>query len=402
MGPFARATGGGGARRLQGARPGDRVPEREPLAGALRPGERRDLAAAGRSRATQRRPPRRASRPSGSASADRTGRRRCRAASSSAWRSPRPRRGARAWCWPTSRPGSSTSTTRRSCSRRWRRCAATTTARCVVVTHSERVAARAERVIEMRDGRAPGVSSARRGHGPDVVDRVRGGRASPTVEGRHASPRSTASTSTVDPAERVALWGRSGSGKTTLLHVLGGLVVPSEGRVMWKAQELSSLDDAARGRARARGIAYVFQGSNLLSHFTAFENVAFAREVGTESADARPEGRGQADGSAGYSPEDLLELVGLSSKLDSLPSELSGGEAQRVADRTRAGPEPGAAAVRRAHRPSGLRHGRARPRSDRCAPAGVLLLPGDRHPRRGRRRSRRPCGRARRWSRRGS
>jgi ABC-type lipoprotein export system ATPase subunit len=127
------------------------------------------------------------------------------------------------------------------------------------------------------------------------------------------------------PAERLALWGRSGSGKTTLLHVLGGLVVPSEGRVMWKAQELSCLDDAARGRARALGIAYVFQGSNLLSHFTAFENVAFAREASAESADA------QADGRSDYSPEDLLELVGLSSKLDSLPGELSGGEAQRVA-----------------------------------------------------------------------
>jgi ABC-type lipoprotein export system ATPase subunit len=130
---------------------------------------------------------------------------------------------------------------------------------------------------------------------------------------------------TVHPGELLALWGRSGSGKTTLLHVLGGLVVPGEGRVMWKAGELSSLDDAARGRARAGGIAYVFQGSNLLSHFTAFENVAFARETSAESAGAQP------DGSRDYSPEDLLELVGLSSKLDALPGELSGGEAQRVA-----------------------------------------------------------------------
>jgi lipoprotein-releasing system ATP-binding protein len=129
----------------------------------------------------------------------------------------------------------------------------------------------------------------------------------------------------VEPRERLALWGRSGSGKTTVLHVLGGLVVPSVGTVMWKAQELSSLDDAARGRARALGIAYIFQGSNLLSHFTAFENVAFAREASAESAGAR------RDGQADYEPEDLLELVGLSAKLDSLPGELSGGEAQRVA-----------------------------------------------------------------------
>ncbi|HWY90581.1 MAG TPA: ABC transporter ATP-binding protein [Solirubrobacteraceae bacterium] len=129
----------------------------------------------------------------------------------------------------------------------------------------------------------------------------------------------------IAPGERLALWGRSGSGKTTLLHVLGGLVVPSEGRVRWKSEELSSLDDAARGRARALGIAYIFQGSNLLSHFTAFENVAFAREASAESTDGRRNGR------ADYEPADLLELVGLSSKLDSLPGELSGGEAQRVA-----------------------------------------------------------------------
>jgi ABC-type lipoprotein export system ATPase subunit len=127
------------------------------------------------------------------------------------------------------------------------------------------------------------------------------------------------------PGERLALWGRSGSGKTTLLHVLGGLVVPSGGRVMWRERELSSLDDAARGRARANGIAYVFQGSNLLSHFTAFENVAFARE-----ASAGRESR-SADGRSANSPQELLELVGLSAKLDALPGELSGGEAQRVA-----------------------------------------------------------------------
>jgi ABC-type lipoprotein export system ATPase subunit len=129
----------------------------------------------------------------------------------------------------------------------------------------------------------------------------------------------------VEPGERLALWGRSGSGKTTLLHVLGGLVVPSEGRVMFKRQELSSLDDAARGRARARGIAYVFQGSNLLRHFTAFENVAFARQASAAPAGAHSGARPD------YEPQELLELVGLSSKLDSLPSELSGGEAQRVA-----------------------------------------------------------------------
>ena len=123
---------------------------------------------------------------------------------------------------------------------------------------------------------------------------------------------------TVRPGQTIALWGPSGSGKTTLLHALGGLVTPKAGTVSWKGELLSSLDAAARSRVRARGIAYVFQSANLLPHFTAFENVAFARH-----ASAAPEQR--------PGPEQLLELVGLTAKLDLLPSELSGGEAQRVA-----------------------------------------------------------------------
>jgi putative ABC transport system ATP-binding protein len=122
----------------------------------------------------------------------------------------------------------------------------------------------------------------------------------------------------VGAGERVALFGPSGSGKTTLLHVLGGLVVPDAGEVLWRGERLSALDAAARGHARAAGIAFVLQGSNLLPTFTALENVAFAHEV-------------RGDGNAAYTPEELLELVGLAGKAESLPSELSGGESQRVA-----------------------------------------------------------------------
>ena len=101
--------------------------------------------------------------------------------------------------------------------------------------------------------------------------------------------------------DSLALLGRSGSGKTTLLHVLGGLVEPTSGAV------------------RTRRAAYVFQGANLLPHFTALENLAFAAKVA----------RGTNNGA--HPPLELLELVGLADKSDHLPWELSGGEAQRVA-----------------------------------------------------------------------
>ena len=119
----------------------------------------------------------------------------------------------------------------------------------------------------------------------------------------------------IEEDDSLALLGRSGSGKTTLLHALGGLVQPTEGVVEWHGEPLSTLDQAARGAIRAHGLAYVFQGANLLPHFNAYENVSFAAFLsGTE-----------------IEPLELLTLVGLESKADSLPADLSGGEAQRVA-----------------------------------------------------------------------
>src|SRR5438552_3729384 len=141
-----------------------------------------------------------------------------------------------------------------------------------------------------------------------------GGRAS--VQARSPEASSSGSRSPLRQRGSLALLGRSGSGKTTLLHVLGGLVEPTAGTVEWQGRPLASLDRAARGAVRAHGIAYVFQGANLLPHFTAVENVAFAAHL---------------TGDSELAPEELLELVGLSAKADNLPAELSGGEAQRVA-----------------------------------------------------------------------
>jgi len=108
----------------------------------------------------------------------------------------------------------------------------------------------------------------------------------------------------VQAGERLALRGRSGSGKTTLLHVLGKLVEPSRGTV-----DLSS-----------DRVAFVFQSSNLLPTFTAYENVSFAARAAVAE-----------NGAADVDPLALLRLVGLHAKAENLSGELSGGEAQRVA-----------------------------------------------------------------------
>ena len=175
----------------------------------------------------------------------------------------------------------------------------------VIVTHSERVADAVDRVIELRDGAVAGMTELAAARAVVV-----------TYGAGDATVRALGGVDLAIAArDSVALLGRSGSGKTTLLHVLGGLVEPSGGVVEWQGKPLSSLDAAARGAVRARGIAYVFQGGNLLPTFTAAENVAFAVRVAESDAE----------------PEELLELVGLTAKAEHLPAELSGGEMQRVA-----------------------------------------------------------------------
>ena len=130
--------------------------------------------------------------------------------------------------------------------------------------------------------------------------------------------------------DSVGLLGPSGSGKTTLLHVLGGLISPTSGKVVWRGEALESLDRAARHGRPRQGIAYVFQGANLLPNLDVGENIAFAIRASRPPAKAaaRPQGNGAG---IAESPEDFLALVGLAERARSLPADLSGGEQQRIA-----------------------------------------------------------------------
>ena len=120
--------------------------------------------------------------------------------------------------------------------------------------------------------------------------------------------------------ELVCLTGRSGAGKTTLLHIVAGLERADEGEVLLDGQVLNLLGESGRARLRARTIGIVFQAFNLLDHLTVGENVMLP-------AAFLPGWKGSAQSRG----EEVLSLVGLGDRFDSLPGILSGGERQRVA-----------------------------------------------------------------------
>lgn len=115
--------------------------------------------------------------------------------------------------------------------------------------------------------------------------------------------------------ELIALVGPSGSGKTTILNLLGGLDIPTRGSVEIDGTDLARIKPSGRTSFRRRRVGFVFQFYNLVPNLTASENIMTAAELSDKPMD----------------PLDALKLVGLEGRADHFPSQLSGGEQQRIA-----------------------------------------------------------------------
>lgn len=124
----------------------------------------------------------------------------------------------------------------------------------------------------------------------------------------------------VKSPRRIGIVGTSGAGKSTLLHILGGLDTPTSGKVVVDDEDVFSLSEKKRSRLRGRSFGFVFQFYHLLPELTALENGMLPALIGG----FRPE-------RAKEMATDWLKKVGLLSRLDHRPNELSGGEQQRVA-----------------------------------------------------------------------
>lgn len=124
----------------------------------------------------------------------------------------------------------------------------------------------------------------------------------------------------VAAGDRVAIIGASGSGKTTLLQILGGLDDPTSGRVLVAGEAIHALNQVQRGRLRNRALGFVYQFHHLLPEFTALENIMMPQMIA-----------GLTREEAAKRARQLLDYMRIGERADHRPSELSGGEQQRVA-----------------------------------------------------------------------
>lgn len=125
---------------------------------------------------------------------------------------------------------------------------------------------------------------------------------------------------TIDSGEIVSIVGPSGSGKSTLLHILGTLDKPDRGEVFLNNEAISRLQGNRLASFRNKHIGFVFQFHHLLPEFSALENVCIPGWLTSRSKNEVKE-----------KAEELLKILGLSQRLENKPSQLSGGEQQRVA-----------------------------------------------------------------------
>jgi lipoprotein-releasing system ATP-binding protein len=124
----------------------------------------------------------------------------------------------------------------------------------------------------------------------------------------------------IEPEKISVIIGASGAGKSTLLHLLGGLDRPDSGEVFFDNNNIFTLSDDKLAKFRNRNIGFVFQFHHLLPEFTALENTAIPQMI-----------NGVSLTKASAKAKELLEVVGLSERLNHKPAALSGGEQQRVA-----------------------------------------------------------------------
>jgi len=124
----------------------------------------------------------------------------------------------------------------------------------------------------------------------------------------------------VPKGEFLSVVGPSGSGKSTLFHIVGGLTPPTAGDVIVGGMDVGKVSDAKRTELRRTTVSFVFQKFNLLPNLTARDNIRTALYIA-----GRPMNRFEAELS------NVLELLGIGSRLDHRPNEMSGGEQQRVA-----------------------------------------------------------------------